>query len=398
MQGAANEKQPVVYTAQTSSPIVNGETKTTIGKDSFIVAALFDVAEIMFVDVNSIESVNYDIVVRTDDGDLIFSRMGQWAQPFHDSLCSSYNKAMLRAFFVSGEPLVTVKGDYSYVEDGKEASGKAFASVYDDCVALLPPNSLARRIPLCFVSGIEKKEFEITLKVNSCSGDGHDTYTFSKLGHGTDAFANAIEKQIRALQERTLHLLKEVDPSLTTMQLSKLIKMMPNGTAAPLGDIASAASSFKAAADEKLTKGRAGDSYNVFKELCTPDKVWVGFRKSENEKTSAAAAPMNTPDGATDTPENEKQDNLCWMIAPSPDERSMTVEFAEADTATFVYRTDGNISRSAAMLNRSLEAIKFKREVIRLTDEELLLPENADYRMAAKFTSSLRFIRSNFAG
>jgi hypothetical protein len=49
-------------------------------------------------------------------------------------------------------------------------------------------------------------------------------------------------------------------------------------------------------------------------------------------------------------------------------------------------------------LNRALEAISFKREVIRLTDDELLKPEYAEYYMAAKRTASLQFIRKNFIG
>jgi hypothetical protein len=85
------------------------------------------------------------------------------------------------------------------------------------------------------------------------------------------------------------------------------------------------------------------------------------------------------------------------MIAPSPNGRFAAVEFAEADTATFVYKTGGSFPVFAARLNRALEAISFKREVIRLTDEELLAPEYADYYMAQKCTASLQFVRASFA-
>ena len=89
---------------------------------------------------------------------------------------------------------------------------------------------------------------------------------------------------------------------------------------------------------------------------------------------------------------------LIWMIAPSPDGQYAAVEFAEANSATFVYRTNGNFTGFAMQLNRALEAISFKREVIRLTDEELLKAENTDYYMAAKRTRALQFIRANFIG
>jgi hypothetical protein len=86
------------------------------------------------------------------------------------------------------------------------------------------------------------------------------------------------------------------------------------------------------------------------------------------------------------------------MIAPSPDGQYAAVEFAEADSATFVYRTGGNFTAFARQINRALEAIDWRREVIRLTDAELRKPENADCYMAAKRTAALQFVRANFAG
>jgi hypothetical protein len=49
-------------------------------------------------------------------------------------------------------------------------------------------------------------------------------------------------------------------------------------------------------------------------------------------------------------------------------------------------------------LNRALEAIEFRRELISMTEQELLLQENVDYNMAAKRTAALKFVRANFVG
>jgi hypothetical protein len=132
--------------------------------------------------------------------------------------------------------------------------------------------------------------------------------------------------------------------------------------------------------EAKIAATRAADSYAAFKELCDPLRIWIGFRKNE----AGEALP---PDPY-----------LLWLIVPSPDGQSAAVEFAEADSATFVYRTGGDFVGFARQLNRALEAISFKREAIRLSDEELRKPENADYYMAAKRTAALRFVRANFAG
>jgi len=376
------KKAKVEYTAQAKSQIVNGEVKMRIGDRSFTAATTFDTAEVFFVDINAIEFADYVITVRTDDGDYVFSRMGQWAQPFYDELCAAYNKLVMRAFFVSGKPVITANGDYRFAEH-TAVSGKASVAVYENCVVVTPPNINARRIPLCFATGMDKGAHELTLKLSS-----GEAYTLSKLGYDTSILSETIENNIRALREKTLAALKEFDLTLSTVQASKLANMIPEGVAAPIGQLASVAPSFVAAVEKKMAKTRAAESYDVFKEMCDPAKIWVGFKKND-------APPAEDPEGK----EGAEQDPyVFWMIAPSPDGKHAAVEFAVENTATFVYRIDGDLSKWATLLNRALEAIGFRREVIRLTDEELLKPDYADYYMAAKRTPSLQFIRANFVG
>ncbi|MCL1811225.1 MAG: hypothetical protein FWG41_03275 [Methanomassiliicoccaceae archaeon] len=381
------------YTAQAASPLVNGEVKLTIAEHAFLVTGLLDVAEVPFSRVNALEFENYVVTSKTDEGDFSFSRMGSWAQPFYDAMWEAYNNAVLRALFVSGSSAVSnAGGDYHFAENGVSLSGKAPFRVYENCIISLPPNSNARRIPLCFVSGLEKGAFEFKLKLNT-----GEEYTFSKLGHGTEPFADAVEKNIRAMRDRTIAAVKELDPSMTMTQASQIAKLMPEGAAAQIGQLAAIAPSFAAAVEAKISQTRAASSYNAFKELCDPAMMWIGFKKNE--------FPLDGANGET-PPDDESTDAepdpyLFWMIAPSPNGQYAAVEFAVQPgegAATFVYRTGGDFSRSAIQLNRALEAINFRREVIRLNEEELLKPENADYYMAAKRTASLQYVRDNFVG
>jgi predicted DNA-binding protein (UPF0251 family) len=124
MMGGGNppdkaEQPKFEYTAQAASRLVSGEVKLSIGENSFTVSALFDVVEIPFAEVNAITLVDYVVTVRTDSGDYTFSRMGEWAQRFYDALCEAYNKAVLRALFVSGKPILTANGDYCFTENGE---------------------------------------------------------------------------------------------------------------------------------------------------------------------------------------------------------------------------------------------------------------------------------------
>jgi hypothetical protein len=380
------DKPQMEYSAHVASPVVNGEVKITIGKHAFTATGLFDVAEIPYAKVESLEFANFTTTVKTEEGDFVFSRIGNMAQTFYDGLCDAYGKAMLRAFFIFSKPLGWAIGDYRYDDHAKGAYNKTPLKVFETGIVTQPPNIGARRIPMCFMTGMDKQGQDITIKL-----DRGETYTFSRLGLDTAPFVEATEKQIRGLRERTISIVKEIDPTLTMAQASQIARFTPEGVSAPMGQIASLAPSFAAAVEEKLSKTRGAEYYNMFKELCDPAKIWVGFKKNDLYQGESSSGKQD-----------EKPDPyLFWMIAPSPNGKFAAVEFAVQpgeSAATFVYRTGGDFEKTAAQLNRTLEAIAFKRDVIRLTDEELLKPEYADHYMASKRTESLKFIRANFAG
>ncbi len=245
-------------------------------------------------------------------------------------------------------------------------------------------------------------------------------------------FAAAIETQMRKQREKALAAISEMDPGLSASQAAALARLMPEGAAAPLGKIAAAAPSFVGALEAALAASRAAESYQIFKQLCDPAQIWVGFKKNDfreqAEKTAlpgaaggaqagglagvqgllsgglaegltgglAAALGGGKPGGA-----QAEEPPMLWMIAPAPGGRACAVEFAGAEgaaAATFVYRFAGSYENFARQLNRALEATAFRREGIRLSDAELAQPQNAIYRMAAERTRAMRLIRGAFAG
>lgn len=414
-----DQKPAVEYMAHGASPFVNGEVKIAISDNALTVIGLFDAIAIYFVEINALELSDYVVFVKADSGDYTFSRMGSWCQPFYDTLCDAYNKAVLRSLFLKGNPILTAKGDYHFTENGVNKNVAVPMYVYENNVTALPPNLSARRVPLCFTTAVDKGDYEFTLRL-----DTGEAYTYAKLGYDTAIFVETVEKQIRKLREESLIAVKEIDPTITTVQASQIAKLMPQGAAAPIGQLAGIAPSFIAALENKIATTRANESYMAFKELCDSTQIWVGFRKNENVKDpNSLSCTMvrglegmsggltdcgnrreglnGLTDGVAGSKETESvvsDPYLLWLIVPSPDGQFATVEFAEADSATFVYRTGGDFGTFARQINRALEAINFKREVIRMSDEELQKPENVDYYMAAKRTVSLQFVRSNFVG
>lgn len=403
------KQEPVIeYTAQADSPLVNGEVKLTINETALLITALFDTAEIPFADVTALVFADYAITIKTDSGEYAFTQMGNWCQPFYDALCGAYNKAVLRSLFVKESPLFTATGNYRYAENGSCGEGTARIHVYENSVVTLPPGLGARRVPLCFVTGIDKGDYELTLKLNM-----GEAYTYAKLGYDTAPFSDAVERQLRELHKNTLAAVKELDPSLTTAQASQIAKLMPQGMSAQFGMLAAIAPSFTAALEAEIAGTHAAESYVTLKALCGSDQIYIGFKKNETAAGDVEGSAKDTPggnplaalggmrNGVTDGGQDEEAapgQYLLWLIAPSPDGQFAAVEFAEADSATFVYRTGGNFDAFARQLNRALEAIDFKREVIRMKDAELRYPENSDYYMAAKRTLSLQFVRASFVG
>ena len=402
----ANDTKPAVeYTAQVASPAISGEVKMTIGDNGLTVVSLFAALEITYAEINALELTDYVVTVKADSGDYSLSRLGNWCQPFYDTLYNKYNLAVLRSLFIKSSPVLTAKGDF--IAAGSAAKRSIPICVFDNNVTALPPDLSARRVPLCFVNGINKGDYSLTLFL-----DNGENYTFSKLGYETVPFATAVEKRIRALREESLVAVKEIDPSIATLQASQIAGIMPLGVAAPIGRIAGMAPSFAFALEAKIAATRAAEYYKEFKMLCDASQIWIGFRKNEAAEESAAggipgslAGDLNVMPGKHNAPASENTGEadaatpdpcLLWLIAPSPNGLFAAVEFAEPDSATFIYRTNGDFAAFAKQINRALEAIDFKREVIRLSDEELNKPENKDYFMAVKRTVALQMVRSSF--
>ncbi|MDR0952567.1 MAG: hypothetical protein LBM18_06560 [Oscillospiraceae bacterium] len=387
------------YEAVCASPALSGQVKLSLTDEGLTIEALFDTALITFAEMNAVSLSNYVVTLETNGGVYSFSRMGSWCEPFYDALSDSYNAAVLKALFIDDKPCVTATGDFGYIEGAHTASGRAAFAVYESCVSLLPPNLDARRVPLCFAVGMDKGNFSLTLRLNT-----GESYTFSKLGYDTAPFEEAIVKNIRALRERALAAVKEIDPALSSAQAAQISKLLPEGAAASIGKLSAIAPSFVKAVEQKLAAGRAAESYKVFQQLSDPMKIHVGLRRktpgelaAELEAAEAAAAKIAEAGG--EAPELTPPDPfLLWLIAPSSDLRYAAVEFAEENSATYVYSTGGDFDSFVGRLNRALEALSFKREAIRLSDDQLLSPDHAVYYMAAKRTAALQFVRAHLAG
>ncbi|NLG36709.1 MAG: hypothetical protein GX549_01745 [Clostridiales bacterium] len=390
---------PLDYVGHVCSPVVSGEAALAVGEDALKLTSLFDIYEIPYSDISAFTVEDYAAVIKTGDAAITVSRLGNACEPFYRELYDAYNAKVRKALFVQGTPLIRAEGGYEYREDGREARGTARIELYEDCVLVLPPDDGARRVPLCFVSAMERGDFSLTLRLITC-----ESYTFFRLGRETEPFWDALTARLRALRERAIRDALEIDNSLTPPQSSAIARLMTEGVAAPMGALSAIAPGYVAALEAKIRASRSAQSYDMLKTLCEPALIRVGVRKSfaawgqSDEDAARGEDPSPEPAPGEPPPDDRR---MIWMIAPGQNGHTAAVEFAVApgeSAATFIYRFQGEFEAFASALNRAMEAVGFRREAIRLTDDELRRPEYAEYLMAVRRNPALRFIRSSFAG
>jgi len=383
------------FKARIASPAVSGEVTLAVLPEGIQYTAPLTQGMFSYAEILGFEMRDYTLYLRTAAGEIPVSRLGNQGDAFVHELTNAYNAKVCKALFVKGDPLLETKGDFRCIENGIPTAGKAAIRVYENCVCILPPDDRARRVPLCFVTGLDKGDFTLTLTL-----DDSAQYSFMRLGYDSDPFEKAILDCLQKLRAQAMENVRELDGSLSGAQTAAVAALMPQGAAVPLGRLDAIAPSFSAALEAKLRGSRAGESQAVFETLCRRENICVGFKKAFS--TAAEKAPDDAilpADLLPGTAQGGKQ--LLWMLAPGANGHSAAVEFAVEEgesAATFLYRFSGEWLPFARALNHAMEAIDFKREVIRLTAQELDLPEHSDEKMALQRVAALRFVRESFHG
>ena len=389
-----------------TSAIVNGEADISVFKDTVILTSLIGSVRVAWADVVKIDFSDYVARIWTKTSEYVISKLGLNGEPFYNHMLAAYGDKVRACLFVKESPVVKAKGDVSVNELTPLFLRGVPVEVYEDCIISLPNDLTARRMPLSFVNGFADKDFTISL--STLDGKRAD---YSKLGYEHDPVLKAIQDGMRTLKAELTSQVEELDPLATDEQVAQLSRFMPGGLAAPMGLIRGMAPSFASALEAKIAESRAAETYKIFQEISDPDAVCVGFKRGSFAsgiegigKIGEVLSSLQGAESAENADTNDATQNsgyMLWIAAPSPAGNSCAVEFAGAENesaATFVYRFEGSWDAFRLKLGMALEAIDWKREVIRLTAEELGKSENDLYRMAEDRNESLRFVRSSFVG
>jgi len=364
------------YNGLYSSAGLSYDAKIIIGEDDVQMIGALEQSVIPYSEIASFDIQNHSIRIKTAYGFSMISKIGLQCEAFRDDLHSAFNRKVLKAFFIDSAPLFETRGEYEYAENGFSSSGNAMINLYGNCICLLPPSDLGRRIPLCFITDVKVGPIDVKVSM-----DNGDSYRLIRLGRELDPFVKALNAALMALRERTQSMVLSVCDSLDPRESISLAKIMSEGIAAPVGTLMGISLAFVKAAEGRISEGHASESYKALKGICDPLRICIGI------KSKLAG-------------ESDKE-GIIWIIAPGNSKNVAIVELAVSEdtaAATFIYEFGNDWDSFRKELNRAMEAIDFKREAIRLTEDELKMMRYSDYAMAVKRTHALRFIRKCFAG
>jgi hypothetical protein len=387
-----------VYEGTVDSDCLSGEARLIIGKDALLADNLFSQLAVSYADVKQIAFQDYSVQIKSSNGSVTVSRMGNACEWFYRELTEAYNKKVLEALRVEGSPAFETKGNYAF--DGGQ--GDAVFHIFEDCLCILPPNLDARRIPFLFVNGIKKDGYALTVSLTT-----GERFVFSMLGRDLDPFEKAIADHIRAMQDNGAAFIKTLNNALGPSKTAQAARMLPEGIAVSLQVLSGPLPALADTLIKKATNSKLEGTFSLLKTLCDSEELCVGIKpvsQSESDLLKTALIEKQGEDaGKTADLTPEQKDALCWTVwaaLPSKDRHTAVVEFAfpgEA-AATYVFRIANTWDAFLLLLNRALEAVQFKREAISLSEEKLRTDQYSDLRMAVVRTPALEALRKQYAG
>jgi hypothetical protein len=356
-----------LFKAMVTSEALTGESHVTVDDEGLFFDDLF----VPYCRVLSIFYEDVTVDITTQDDMFRVDLLGDMAGPFFKALCESFNAKIQKILLARGRMLLEMRGpDYAY----EDRVGYACVRVFEDAVMLLPPNMDARRIPFVFVSNVKEDADQVI--VSLANGE---RYTFSDLGDDQSTFVRLIHEGIQRMQKLFAVSIRKLLPKLSYEQSVVAARIFPEGICFPIVSKAPFPE-LVAKLEGIFRKSDVGVYYDQMFSLLDENKRAMGFRLPASKREDASF--------------------VLWSLFPSLDGRYAVLEFAYPNerAATYVFDTDGDFDRFLMTFNRAFESAGFNRELLYLSEEELLLPSHTNNRMLLRRTPSLQRIRALYRG
>lgn len=389
------------YRAHIKSQQITGDVDLIIEREGLLVDSAFHSAYIPYDSIRTITSQNYRVLIFSEQGETVISRLGQADDWFFKELCEAFNLKVQTILQAKGPVLFEAKGP-TYRYDGRQ--GQACVRIFSDAIMLLPPNMDARRIPLAFLSKLESVNFVLTLELIP-----DERYQLTKLGQQDGPFERIVQEELRKIRIRNAELVVALDPSLSRGQAIQASQLIPEGRAVLLTHLKGQFPSLVNILEDLLISGPVGDYYEEMKQVGDESGLAIGFKEfrgSLEEKPDEDGDEGEEHATDEEEPVEEEGSELqvppwaLWAAIPSKDHTKAIVEFAfpKEKAATYLFKVEKSFEHFLMVLNRAFEASGFQRELLFITDAQLREPAHVNDRMLLERTPFLGELRQLFAG
>lgn len=171
------------YPCTMAFPEYSGEAIAYIGSEKLEFQTEEGAFSLDYSTIHRFSLKNYHLFLDTSCGQAELSQMGFDTEGFYEELWLAYNRRSCASLFIETPLLMQAEGEYSYADAGGHAKGVAKVSLHPSCVCILPADSGARRIPLCFIRDLTLDNYTIHIAL-----DTDEQYDLIRLGRDTKPF------------------------------------------------------------------------------------------------------------------------------------------------------------------------------------------------------------------
>jgi hypothetical protein len=327
-------------------------------------------------------------------------RMSQLGYEYENFLINLYkrrNELLLKYLLMEEKCLASqISADYFYIDEDKdERRGSCEVRVYESALVVLPDKSQPIRIPLCYISGHDNRDYRITVET-----ENGQRLQLSMMGEKTDYLDRSLRGAIEEMKIRCVKLLTEICPNIDSHSAERIALLMKDGRAAHRYEIELISKPLWSQLETTIGAYQLGEEYAYLSTLSERSDAWIGIKRGlmgdrtgeylwfmipiysdDKTKPGNALAVEGTSEGGVG-----KATYLFKMF----DDK----DYASLKGSTLISEVDKFIEST----NRCLIEVNFRREPIYLTEEKMAEPEYGKHRYAANNLKPLKNLRSRYIG
>ena len=272
-------KAPFQYLSSDVDKIAEGDALVAVNNEEIIISQQFKEPYIIkLIDILEISPVDYKVILPlSPNGKLIVSELGYEFENFIRILKDARNE-ILAQYLLMEERVIrkNIKAEFSYFEaDGSVAeNGNCNITIYETGISILPENGKLIRIAYCEIMDVAEGDYKVII-----SSETGQKLELSKMGYEFDPFKKTLSDTINALDMFAQSLVMELDPSLDTMTVRSIARLLRDGKAAMKKDVEKYSPQVWKSLEKKIEKAGVTPEYNFLKSISIENQIAIGLKQ-----------------------------------------------------------------------------------------------------------------------